>query len=100
MKATLMINTTKQGEVEVSLKETKLVLVSKQQLGSQALLPLIQNALKKAGISLQDLTGVNVATGPGSFTGIRVGVSVANALGFALGIPVNGKKMETELLYG
>ncbi|MBI2596173.1 tRNA (adenosine(37)-N6)-threonylcarbamoyltransferase complex dimerization subunit type 1 TsaB [Candidatus Daviesbacteria bacterium] len=99
MKSTLMINTTKQGEVEVSLKETKLVLFSKQQLGSQTLLPLIKNALKKAGISLQDLTGISVATGPGSFTGIRVGVSVANALGFALGIHVNRKKMETELLY-
>ena len=42
---------------------------------------------------------IEVDRGPGSYTGIRVGVSVANALGFALNIPVNGKKMETSLKY-
>ncbi|MFH1536127.1 MAG: hypothetical protein ABIC96_03620 [Patescibacteria group bacterium] len=45
------------------------------------------------------MRGIEVETGPGSFTGLRVGVSVANALGFALNIPVNGKKMETDLVY-
>ena len=45
------------------------------------------------------LEGIEVETGPGSFTGLRVGVSVANALGYSLGIPVNGKKIETELRY-
>lgn len=99
MKATLMINTTRYGEVEVSLKETKAILTSKQKYGSQVLLSLIEKALKKARVSIQDLTGINVETGPGSFTGLRIGVSVANALGFALGVPVNGKKIETGLVY-
>lgn len=37
-----------------------------------------------------NLTGVVVVNGPGSYTGIRVGVSTGNALGFALGVPVVG----------
>lgn len=67
--------------------------------GSQVLLPLIMKLLKAADCKLEALKGIEVETGPGSFTGIRVGVSVANALGFALNIPVNGKKMETDLIY-
>jgi len=51
------------------------------------------------GVHWEMLEGIEVETGPGSFTGLRVGVSVANALGFSLGISVNGKKMETELVY-
>ena len=42
--------------------------------------------------TLEDLTEIEVETGPGSFTGLRVGISVANALGWALKIPVNDKK--------
>lgn len=61
-------------------------------LKSQNLLPLIDKILKKHKVSLKDLTEIKVNTGPGSFTGLRVGVSVANTLGWALGIPVNGKK--------
>lgn len=72
---------------------------SQQKFGSQALLGLINTVLKDAGIAMPDLTEVHVATGPGSYTGLRVGVAVANALALALGTPVNGKKMETELNY-
>lgn len=60
-------------------------------LKSQMMLPLIESLLAEQNIKLTDLTGIQVATGPGSFTGLRVGATVANALGFLLGIPVNGK---------
>lgn len=48
----------------------------------------LQDFLKESKVSPKDLTKILVCSGPGSFTGIRVGVSLAQALGFALGIPV------------
>ena len=60
---------------------------------SQNLLPLIEKTLKSEKLNLKDITEIQVNEGPGSFTGIRVGISVANALGFVLKIPVNGKKI-------
>lgn len=58
---------------------------------AQNLLPTIQKLLSDAGYTLEHLAEVKVNPGPGSFTGTRVGVTVANALGFALNIPVNGQ---------
>lgn len=92
----LKIDTTKVQEVTVELIDhrdnKKDRLVEKQKLDSQVLLPLIIKILKKNGVNFSDLEAIEVNTGPGSFTGTRVGVAVANALGFALNIPVNGKK--------
>src|SRR3989304_3843553 len=92
----LKINTTEREKVTVELTDQKSVikdqLVQTQKLGSQVLLPMIVKILKKNKADFSDLTAVEVNVGPGSFTGTRVGVAVANALGFALGIPVNGQK--------
>ena len=92
----LRIDTTERQEIKVELEDPKSgkvqKLVQKQKLGSQVLLPMIVKILKKNELNLKDLTAVEVNCGPGSFTGTRVGVSVANALGFALDVPVNGKK--------
>ena len=109
-KLVLYINTQDQKVIEVVLKRNGQVVKSlseENEYGSQVLLPLIFKLLRTStpGVSSQfhsgsvKLKGIEVETGPGSFTGLRVGVSVANALGFALGIPVNGKKLETELHY-
>ncbi len=97
----LAINTSQPGKVEVSLTkdEQKFEQVSEQKFGSQVLLDLIMKILEQANLELKDLTEIEVNVGPGSFTGIKVGVSVANALGFSLGIPVNGKRLETDLKY-
>ena len=62
-------------------------------LKSQAVLPLIDKLLKNNHLELSDLEEITVFEGPGSFTGLRVGVSIANALGFLLQIPVNNKKV-------
>ena len=48
----------------------------------------ISEVLRDAGVALEDLSGVVVVHGPGSFTGIRVGVSAAKGLAEGLGIPV------------
>ncbi len=98
----LCIDTKDRKIIKISLKENGEVVKSlseENEYGSQALLPLIERILKQEKLEYKDLEGIEVETGPGSFTGLRVGVSVANALGFSLGIPVNGKKVETELIY-
>ena len=48
----------------------------------------IEEIIKEAGISLNDLSAVAVSQGPGSYTGLRIGVSAAKGLCFALGIPL------------
>ena len=59
----------------------------------QAALPLIDTLLKEHKIKLSDIHSIKVSIGPGSFTGLRVGMAIANALSFALEIPVNNKKI-------
>lgn len=51
-------------------------------------LDLIEKFLKQHKAKWQDVKKIVVCSGPGSFTGIRVGVSLAQALGLALNIPV------------
>jgi tRNA threonylcarbamoyladenosine biosynthesis protein TsaB len=54
------------------------------------LLPRLQDLLQRVGGSLDAVTGIGVGLGPGSFTGLRVGMSVAKGLAFALGRPLAG----------
>ena len=98
----LYINTKDPKKVEVSLKKDRKVLetlTEDREYGSQVLLPMIEKLLKNNNLGFKDLKGIEVKTGPGSFTGLRVGVSVANSLAYSLGIPVNEKKIETDLVY-
>jgi tRNA threonylcarbamoyladenosine biosynthesis protein TsaB len=53
-----------------------------------ALLPAVQRLLQRAGASLDDLQGIALSDGPGSFTGLRVGASVAKALVQARSLPL------------
>ena len=55
---------------------------------SEELLPLICSVIKKAGIGFNDLAAVAVSRGPGSYTGLRIGVSTAKGICFALNIPL------------
>lgn len=57
---------------------------------SKELLLKIEKIMKKCKIGFDDLTGVVVVNGPGSYTGIRIGVSVANTIGMLKNIPVKG----------
>ena len=56
----------------------------------EQLAPLIDRAMREAGIVRQDLTAIAVGVGPGPFTGLRVGLVTARTLGFVLEIPVYG----------
>ncbi|NLM52268.1 MAG: tRNA (adenosine(37)-N6)-threonylcarbamoyltransferase complex dimerization subunit type 1 TsaB [Firmicutes bacterium] len=57
---------------------------------SERLLPLIAAVLEDAGVKPKELDGIAVAAGPGSFTGLRIGVVTAKALGQALELPLCG----------
>lgn len=50
----------------------------------------ISEILISNGKNISDINGVVVFQGPGSFTGLRIGISVANALGNGLGVPIAG----------
>jgi tRNA threonylcarbamoyladenosine biosynthesis protein TsaB len=57
---------------------------------AERIFPAIDELLTRNGIAYADLTRIAVTTGPGSFTGLRIGLSAARGLGLALGIPVIG----------
>ena len=54
----------------------------------------LRSVLKAEHLSLSDLNGIVVYQGPGSFTGLRIGISVANALADSLGISIVGSQGE------
>jgi tRNA threonylcarbamoyladenosine biosynthesis protein TsaB len=58
---------------------------------SQAILPLIEETLKKAHCTLRDIEAIEVLVDKGSYTGRRVGAAIATTVGTLLSIPVNGK---------
>ncbi|MDF2095481.1 tRNA (adenosine(37)-N6)-threonylcarbamoyltransferase complex dimerization subunit type 1 TsaB [Aquibaculum arenosum] len=55
---------------------------------AERLLPLLQECLAEAGLSWTDLGRLAVTRGPGSFTGVRVGLATARALALASGLPL------------
>ena len=55
-----------------------------------ALAPAVNSLLEEATLALTDVASVAVGLGPGSYTGVRVGVTFAKSLAFATGLPVVG----------
>ena len=68
----------------ISIKET----VSDGYIHSESLTLFIQDVLNEAQLALADLSAVSVSAGPGSYTGLRIGLSTAKGLCFALNIPL------------
>ena len=52
------------------------------------LLPFVDEVLKQSGVSMSEINGVAVSIGPGSYTGLRIGVSTAKGIAYTAGIPV------------
>ncbi len=85
---------TSSADLSVALvnENGSLGLVEENMLRGQgeALIPYIQSMMQQAGLPMNAVEGVAVAVGPGSFTGVRVGLSTARGIGLALDIPVYG----------
>lgn len=90
----LFIDTSDRRKVGIGLFMNRKRYAMTQKLGvqkAQRALPMIDAILKKHALSIKEIKRVRVNTGPGSFTGLRVGIAIANALSYSLRIPVNGK---------
>ena len=57
---------------------------------SRTLMPIVEHILQNTGLSVSDMDTIAVAAGPGSFTGIRIGVAAAKGLAFAVDKPTVG----------
>lgn len=60
----------------------------------------IDDLLTNAGVSVQDLESVVVSKGPGSYTGLRIGVSAAKGLAYAASVPLIGVETTLSMFYG
>jgi len=80
------------GGVALSRGTTPLasVAVSSSETHSRRLIPCINWLLERAGMKMEELQCVAASLGPGSFTGIRIGLATARGLSLALGIPLAG----------
>ena len=67
---------------------------------SETLLPMIDTALKAAGLTVDDLDVLGVTNGPGSFTGLRIGLAVVKGLALPRQIPCAGVSPMAALAYG
>ena len=57
---------------------------------SRTLMPIVEHILKNTNLTMADMDAIAVSAGPGSFTGIRIGVSAAKGLAFAVDKPAAG----------
>lgn len=57
---------------------------------AEALMPLVQRVMGEANLTFPDIDRVAVTTGPGSFTGLRVGIAAARGIALAAGKPIVG----------
>ncbi len=88
----LIINSTLIDQLAVSLVKGQNVLIKKKikakRQQAEKLLPSIEKLLKAVKLTLSDINEIKVANQGGSFTSLRIGVLTANALAYALKIPV------------
>lgn len=62
--------------------------VNNKKTHSQTLLPMLDEMMTMSGIAIEEIDAIAVASGPGSFTGLRIGSATAKGLGLALNKPI------------
>jgi tRNA threonylcarbamoyladenosine biosynthesis protein TsaB len=93
---TLILDTADNKKIMVGLKIDKKKFVQTKRIDSnktQVILPMMDRILKKHLLKPEELCEIQINAGHGSFTGLRVGLAIANTMSFVLKIPVNGKKV-------
>lgn len=87
----LALDTTTEACSAAVLTATGLVIGAFEEVGrghAEQILGMVHGVLGQAGLKLGQLDGIAVGVGPGAFTGIRIGVSMAQGLAFGAGLPV------------
>jgi len=90
----LILDTTQSTESKVMLVGGDKILqeTAAGSASAQKVLISLENLLKDNGIDPAQVNTISISTGPGSYTGLRVGVAIAQMLGLLLNIPVNDIK--------
>ena len=73
---------------------------SREVRAAQGVLLLVEELLEESGVLRKQLDAVGVGIGPGSFTGLRIGIATARGLALGLGVPVGGMGTLDALLAG
>ncbi|MBK8172486.1 MAG: tRNA (adenosine(37)-N6)-threonylcarbamoyltransferase complex dimerization subunit type 1 TsaB [Sandaracinaceae bacterium] len=89
----LAFDTATQAANVAVVRDGKLLAERESQVRAQhgeSLLPLMQSCFREANVSLEDIELLAVGTGPGSFTGLRIGLATAKGLWLAKRMPIVG----------
>ena len=92
MNPTILYIETATDVCSVALSKGTEIIGLKEEAGgnnhAKHLLPFVDEVLKQAGIVMKEINGVAVSIGPGSYTGLRIGVSTAKGIAYTASIPV------------
>ena len=101
MKILAMDTSAKAASVAITNGETPLAVYSLEagRTHSETVLPMAESALKVAHLTLSDIDLFAVTSGPGSFTGVRIGISTVKGLAFGTGKPCVGVSTLLALAY-
>ncbi len=102
----LSINTVKNKahDIEIVLIDKGKVVLKKKvkafRQQAEKILPTVEKILKEQDINLHQIKSIRVVNFGGSFTALRLGIVIANSLGYALEVPVAGTKSDSKRVLG
>lgn len=84
----LLIDTTNRDQTRLGIIDHKEVVTLERTARAQELQAMIAELLEKTSTKLSDIQSVAALTGPGSFTGARIGITAANTIGWLYKLPL------------